>query len=162
MSRAEPCAGDRVEKNARDTRRTLSAWASSYSERGDVLISRERERQDSISLLCRALASYMWDPRTWRSFDYHQWGTVGKFRGVYPGGKHCHYNLQRQSLQSLGRRHSTLLPNKVLESMEGADMQELPRERLGANGALNNKLLENGPHVSGWRQNRYSVHPCDK
>lgn len=45
------------------------------------------------------------------------------------------------ALQSLGRRHSMLLPNKVLESMEEADRQELQRERLGANGALNNKLL---------------------
>lgn len=152
MSRAEPCADDRVEKNAKDTRRTLSAWTSSYSERGDVLIRKERKRQDSNSLLCIALASHMWDPRTWRFFYYNQWGTVGKSRGVNPGGKHCHYNLQRQSLQSLGRRHSMLLPNKVLESMEGADMQELQRERLGANGALKNKLLENGPHVPGWRQ----------
>lgn len=93
VSRAEPSAGDRVEKNAKDTRRTLSAWTSSNSERVDVLIRKERERQDSNSLLCRALASYMWYPRAWRSFDYNPWGTVEKSRGVNPGGKHCHYNV---------------------------------------------------------------------
>lgn len=43
-----------------------------------------------------------------------------------------------------------LLLNKVLESMEGADRQELQRERLGANGALNNELLKNRPHIPGW------------